>query len=57
MTNLSTDEMVFFRNLTEIDTDENKAIYSIRKCTLSQNYHKVLSENKSFSIHNQPIEI
>ena len=29
MTNLRTDEMVFFRNLTKIDTDENKAIYSI----------------------------
>ena len=28
MTNLRTDEMVFFRNLTKIDTDENKAIYS-----------------------------
>ena len=30
MTNLCTDEMVFFRNLTKIDTDENKAIYSIQ---------------------------
>ena len=30
MTNLRTDEMVFFRNLTKIDTDENKAIYSIQ---------------------------
>ena len=28
MTNLHTDEMVFFRKLTTIDTDENKAIYS-----------------------------
>ena len=28
MTNLRTDKMVFFRNLTKIDTDENKAIYS-----------------------------
>ena len=28
MTNLHTDEIVFFRNLTKIDTDENKAIYS-----------------------------
>ena len=28
MTNLRTDQMVFFRNLTKIDTDENKAIYS-----------------------------
>ena len=25
---LRTDEFVFFRNLTKIDTDENKAIYS-----------------------------
>ena len=29
MTNLRTDEMVYYRNLTKIDTDENKAIYSI----------------------------
>ena len=29
MTNLRTDEIVFFRNLTKIGTDENKAIYSI----------------------------
>ena len=28
MTNSRTDEMVFFRNLTKIDTDENKAINS-----------------------------
>ena len=28
MTNLSTDEIVFFHNLTKIGTDENKAIYS-----------------------------
>ena len=28
MTNLRTDEMVFFRNLMKIGTDENKAIYS-----------------------------
>ena len=25
-----TDEIVFFRNLTKIGTDENKAIYSIQ---------------------------
>ena len=25
---LRTDEMLFFRNLTKFDTDENKAIYS-----------------------------
>ena len=29
MTNLRNDEMIYFRNLTKIDTDENKAIYSI----------------------------
>ena len=29
MTNLRTDEIVFFCNLTKIGTDENKAIYSI----------------------------
>ena len=29
MTNLRTDEIVFFHNLTKIGTDENKAIYSI----------------------------
>ena len=29
MTNSHTDEIVFFRNLTKIGTDENKAIYSI----------------------------
>ena len=29
MTNLRTDEIVFFRNLTKIGTDENKAIHSI----------------------------
>ena len=28
--NLRTDEMVFFRYLTKIDTDENKAIHSIQ---------------------------
>ena len=28
MTNLRTDQMVFFRNFTKIETDENKAIYS-----------------------------
>ena len=28
MTNLRTDEIVFFRYLTKIGTDENKAIYS-----------------------------
>ena len=28
MTNLCTDKMVFFCNLTKIETDENKAIYS-----------------------------
>ena len=30
MTNLRTDEIVFFRNLMKIGTDENKAIYSIK---------------------------
>ena len=29
MMNLRTDEIVFFRNLTKIRADENKAIYSI----------------------------
>ena len=29
MTNLHTDEIAFFRCLTKIGTDENKAIYSI----------------------------
>ena len=29
MTNLRTDENVFFGNLTKIGTDENKAVYSI----------------------------
>ena len=29
MTNLRTDELVFFRNLMKIGTDENKAIYSM----------------------------
>ena len=29
MTNLRTDEIVFFHNMTKIGTDENKAIYSI----------------------------
>ena len=29
MTNLRTDEIVFFRNLTKIGTDKNKGIYSI----------------------------
>ena len=28
MTNLRTDEIVLFHNLTKIGTDENKAIYS-----------------------------
>ena len=28
MTNLRTDEIVFFRNLTKIGTDENNAIYT-----------------------------
>ena len=29
MTNLCSDETVFFRNLMKIGSDENKAIYSI----------------------------
>ena len=29
MTNLRNDEMVLFRNLTKIGTDENKSIYSM----------------------------
>ena len=36
MTNLRTDVIDFFRNLTKIGTDENKAIYSSKcpiKCT------------------------
>ena len=36
MTNLRTDEMVFFLNLTKIDTDGNKAIYST--CTNFESY-------------------
>ena len=32
MTNLRTDEIAFFRCLTKIGTDENKAIYSIQFC-------------------------
>ena len=32
MTNLRTEEMVFFPKLTKIDTDENKAFYSIHSC-------------------------
>ena len=35
MTNLRTDEIVFFGNLTKIDTDENKAIYSSIQLTLN----------------------
>ena len=35
MTNLRTDEMVFFRNLMKIDTDENKAFYSSIKISTS----------------------
>ena len=35
MTNLSTDEIVFYHNLTKIGTDENKAIYSIYSDSLS----------------------
>ena len=31
MTNLRTDEIIFFLNLTKIGTDENKAIHSIKK--------------------------
>ena len=30
MRNLHTDKIVFFRNLTKIGSDENKAIYSIK---------------------------
>ena len=30
MTNLHTDEIIFFCNLTKIGTDENKAIYSTK---------------------------
>ena len=29
MTNLRTDEIIFFHNLSKIGTDENKAIHSI----------------------------
>ena len=40
MTSLCTDEMVFYRNLKKIDTDENKAIYStcIFNCKMIQFY-------------------
>ena len=31
MTNLCTDKIVYFYNLTKIGTDENKAIYSMYK--------------------------
>ena len=34
MTNLRTDEIVLFRNLMKIGTDENKAIYSIYQLSL-----------------------
>ena len=34
MTNLRTDEIVFFRNLKKIGTDENKAIYSKCVCKI-----------------------
>ena len=37
MTNLRTDEMVFFRNLTKVDTDENKTIYIISNAEFSAN--------------------
>ena len=34
-TNLHTDEMFYYRNLTKIDTDENKAIHIIPQFCLS----------------------
>ena len=36
MTNLRTDEIVFFLNLTKIGTDKNKAIHSIHKKLLAK---------------------
>ena len=38
MTNLRTDETAFFRSLTKIGTDKNKAIYSSKYCA-----HKALN--------------
>ena len=43
MTNLRTDEMVFFHNLTKIDTDENKAIYS--NCFMTNRYRACLFQD------------
>ena len=34
MTNLRTDEIIFFLHLTKIGTDENKAIYSITQVNI-----------------------
>ena len=41
MTNLCTDEIVFFRNLTKMGTDENKAIHSIYPFQSSSAYFAV----------------
>ena len=48
MTNLHTVEIVFFRNLTKIGPDENKAIYSSslaiaqELCFLKQHYENIV---------------
>ena len=48
MTNLRTDEMVLYRNLTKIDTDENKAIYS--KWNFSKLFWSQITNNKQIII-------
>ena len=49
MTNLRTDEMVFFRNLTKIGTDENKEIYSIQ-FRFIQTFNKLSQEIRDIQV-------
>ena len=55
MTNLRTDEMAFFRSLTKIGTDENKAIYST--CTRGQGHFIHVRHILSIKLHgsNYPV--
>ena len=51
MTNLRTDEIVYFCNLTKIGTDENKAIYSIFCLYLSLYYRRTLENLNIYLKH------
>ena len=48
MTNLRTEEIVFFRNLKKICTDENKAIYNMY--FQKQHYERIVPEKSGINM-------